>query len=180
MDNVILKYEPSTLGLLKARRAMQRALQTGDPMVLAAYFLTGFVIFFLFASVGPLIGARSGGPVPLLLTFVGIAAYGLIAALVIAPWARGRLVQRMDALLPPLPAELEADAAGLQIKDAHSYGRWDWQHVRGALATPDGVAVLLGYGGVFIPSSAFDTPAAQQDFVSFVNARADRRGLSSS
>lgn len=64
MDNVILKYQPSTLGLLKARRAMQRALQTGDPMVLAAYSLTGFVIFFLFASVGPLIGARPGGPVP--------------------------------------------------------------------------------------------------------------------
>jgi hypothetical protein len=179
MDSVTLKYQPSTLGLLRARRPMQRALKTGDPVVLAAYFLAGFVIFFVFAAVGPLVGARSGGPIPMIITFAGIASYGLVASLVITPWARARLVQRMDALLPPLPVELAADASGLQIKDPHSYGRWDWQHVRGALATPDGVAVLLGYGGVFIPASAFDTAATREDFIALVNARADRRGLSS-
>ena len=175
MDNVILKYQPSTLGLLKARRAMQRALKTGDPLVLAAYFLAGLVIFFLFSAVSPMVGARSGGPMPMILTLAGIATYGLIAALVITPWARGRLVQRMDALLPPLTVELVADAAGLQIRDALSNGHWDWQRVGGALATPDGVTVLMGYGGVFIPASAFDSPAAQQDFIGFVNARAERR-----
>lgn len=175
MDSVKLNYTPSTLGLLRARPAMQRALKTRDVVVLAAYLLTGFVIFFVLAAAGPVLGARGGGPVPLILTFVGIAAYGLISALVITPWARRRMAQRLDALLPPLPVALEADATGLQFQDALSFSRLDWQQIRGAVATPDGVAVLVGYAGVFIPSTAFESPSEQQDFIAFVNARVTRR-----
>ena len=139
-----------------------------------AMFATGFGSFFLVGLANSLLPRFWPDYPPVLPFIAGLVLFGAIVVGVIVPWMRKRTARRFDQLMPPEMTRLKIDDEGLTISDAHSHGHWDWPHIRGAIPTPDGVAVLVGYSGVVVAKSAFSNAAEQQAFIELVNRRADR------
>ena len=174
MDQFSTQYTPSNAGLLRAVPLMQKALKTGGRVIAMAMFAAAFGAFFLVGlaeTLLPRFWPNYPAPLPLLMACV---IFGAILLGVVLPWIRARTARRFDELLPPMLTRLKADEAGLTISDELSHGHWDWRHIRGAIATPDGMAILMGYSGIFVPKSAFGDAAEQAAFLDLVNRRADR------
>jgi len=154
--------------------AMQRALKTGSRVALYIFVVAAFGTFF----VSGILQALAKQALPQLpsntILILSLLIFGALAVGVLHPILRASAAKRFDQLLPPTLTRLRADETGLTIADELSHGYWDWRHVRGAVATPDGVGVLVGYGGIFVPRSAFRDATEQAGFVEMVNARSDR------
>jgi hypothetical protein len=177
MDAFSTQYMPSNTGLARAMPAMRRALRLNDRMVSLAMFATTFGIFFFIGLGGGLLQLIWPKHPPLLPFGIGLMIVGLVVLFVILPWSRARWGRRMDQLLPPTLTRLAVDADGVTISDDLSHGHWNWAHLRGAATTPDGVVLLMGYSGLFVPSAAFSNAAEQASFVELVNRRSDRSSI---
>lgn len=174
MDQCSTQYTPSSAGLIRAAPLIQKALKTGGGVITIVMFATAFGAFFLVGladALLPRFWPNYPAPLPLLMACL---IFGAILLGLVLPWIRARTARRFDELLPPTLTRLKVDDDGLTISDDLSHGYWDWRHIRGAVATPDGMAVLIGYSGTFVPKSAFRDAAEQQAFIDLVNSMADR------
>lgn len=174
MDQFSTQYTPSGAGLVRAVPLMQKALKTGGGIMALVMFATGFVSFFFVGLANALLPRLWPGFPPGLPIVIGCVLFAVLALGLVLPWMRARTARRFDQLMPPVLTRLKLDDDGLTISDEHSHGHWDWQHIRGAIVTPDGVAVLVGYSGLVVAKTAFADLAEQQAFIELVNRRADR------
>jgi hypothetical protein len=174
MDAFSTQYMPSNAGLVRALPTIQKLAGTGGWPVWAAFFSTGVLAFFIAGLADVLIPRVWPGYPHNFTVVIGCVVFGIIAISILLPWLHRRTVRRFDQLLPPTLTLLSADDAGITIRDELSHGHWDWRHIKGASATPDGVVLLMGYGGAFIPSSAFRDVREQSAFIDLVGRRADR------
>jgi hypothetical protein len=170
MQEFSTEYVPSNAAMVRSLPLANKRLGFSDPragiLTLALLVVAGLAA----ASVGVFFPN-----VPDNLTFfVFLALAWLVARWVVRPLSRRWLAKRFDELLPPIPLRFAADSAGLHFEDAHSNCRWDWSLVRGALTTNDGVAILIGYATIFVPSAAFSNDVEKAAFVELVEGNAGR------
>lgn len=177
MDQFSTQYTPSNAGLVRAVPLMQRALKTGGGVMGLVMFATGFGVFFFVGLANSLLPRVWPDYPPALPIIAGLLIFGAITVGVVVPWMRARTAGRFDQLMPPVLTRLKVDEDGLTISDEQSHGHWDWAQIRGAIATPDGMAILVGYSGMFVPAAAFADAAERQAFIELVNRRAERTGL---
>ncbi len=156
---------------------MQRALKTRGGSSWLLFFVALVACFFMVGFAQAV--ARSYYPAlpPWLPLVISLAIFLPILTGVLLPWLRRQTIRRFDELLPPTLTRLAADEAGLTISDELSHGHWDWRHVRGAVATPDGIAVLMGYSGIHVPASAFRDAGEQAAVIELINRRSDRSAM---
>lgn len=164
---------PSNVGLIRAMPHIQRTLNIGGGAGWRI-FIIGAVFAFFLAGLCQILLPRYWPGMPDALP-IAVVAIILVATFfgILLPMMRRRTVERFDQLLPPTLTRLAADDTGVTIGDDLSHGHWDWRHIRGAIATPDGVALLMGYAGMFIPASAFRDANEQASFIDLVNRRSD-------
>ncbi|WP_421761609.1 hypothetical protein [Devosia sp.] len=171
MNRFAAQYVPSDKGLINAMPVIRRRLKLQGalrPALLAAGvgvgLLTTLIETFLRNRLHLNVPPHTG-------SVVAIVLFALVLLLGVAPWARSRMARRFDQLLPPVPTRLQADETGFQLTDDHSFSRYEWSYVHGAAATREGVAIMVGYGALFVPSSAFSDTSERDAFIELVNRR---------
>jgi hypothetical protein len=177
MDQFSTQYMPSNAGLVRAVPLMQKALKTGGGVIVAVFFASGFVSFFFVGLANSLLPRVWPGYPSGLSIAIGCVLFATLTLGLVMPWIRARTARRFDQLLPPTLTRLKVDEAGLTISDELSHGHWEWRHIRGAIPTPDGVAVLMGYSGMLVTKGAFADAAEQHAFIELVNRRSDRTSI---
>lgn len=176
MDEFSTQYLPSSAGLIRAMPLVRRALKLGDPTVFVVFFLVAFCAAFAYGLIDSWLPSIWPRYPRMGVIVLGIGLLLLFFATVIVPWSRTRMVKRFDRLLPPTTTRLAVDASGLTLRDEFSQGHWAWEHIRGAVAAPDGVALLMGYSAMFVPAAAFRDAAEQAEFVALVNRHSPQVG----
>jgi hypothetical protein len=177
MNQFSTQYMPSHAGLIHAVPLMQRALKTGAGAITLLYAALGFTAFFI-AGFANRYAARTWEDYPSGIAYVGaFGLFFLIAWGIINPLMRRRAARRFDSLLPPTLTRLAADESGVTVSNEGSHSYADWRYIRGAIETPGGIAILMGYSGIFVPDSAFRDTAERAEVVALINSRANRTAV---
>lgn len=177
MDQFSTQYLPSHAGLIRAVPLMQRALKTGAGFTALLYPALAFTAFFI-ASFANRYAARTWENYPSGAAYLAaFVVFFVVAWGIITPLMRRRAARRFDNLLPSTLTRLAADESGVTVstEGAHSYA--GWQHIRGAIETPGGIAILMGFSGTFVPDAAFRDVAERKALIELINSRANRSAL---
>jgi hypothetical protein len=170
MDQFSTQFTSSNDGLYRSLPYIRRALKLGNISVLG-FVIVGIAAFLLVGASRFLLRAAWPGYPEWLPLILGLAG-GLGVLVLVMLYSQKQAVKRFDILVPPLLTRLAVDDSGITISDEVSHAHVGWQRVRGAVATPDGTAILIGYSGILIPRSAFQTAEEQQEVIALINSRA--------